>query len=468
MASFVFYDLTFLVIFTLLVIIFLYRRRSNLKRQGLLYLYRTKVGIKIMDWTVKKFGKFLKPFEYIVLASGYILMAVMIYLLARFTYIYTKFDVAREIKIPPVLPLFPYATDLFKVDFLPPFYFTYWIIIIAIIAISHEFAHGIFARLHKIKVHSTGFGFLGPFLAAFVEPDEKQMQKASKKNQLSVLAAGTFANVLMTILFGAIMAVFFALSFSPAGINFNVYPQAVINVSLITMVANNSVTETNQIPLFIQEGLNPIVVEGNRYLIPKENLLTAIENGFEEIVVFQDAPAIRNNLKGPILSINEKQITSQEILREELGNYFPGDRISITTLDENGNRVESEISLDEKDGRAYLGVGFSLPSQEGVSGFIYKLVSKIKDPVIYYEPNYDGNFAWFVYNLLWWTVLINISVALINMLPVGIFDGGRFFYLTLWGITGNEKFGKVAFKIATWLILAVLVWVMLVWGFAFF
>jgi len=110
MPSFVFYDLIFLTIFTLLVVLFLYRRRHNLQRQGILYLYRTRVGIKIMDWTVKKFGKILKPLEYVVITSGYILLAAMVWLLFRFTYIYTKFDVASQIKIPPILPLFPYAT----------------------------------------------------------------------------------------------------------------------------------------------------------------------------------------------------------------------------------------------------------------------------------------------------------------------------------------------------------------------
>jgi hypothetical protein len=57
-------------------------------------------------------------------------------------------------------------------------YFTYWIVAIALVAIFHEGFHGIFARFYNIKIKSTGFGFLGPFLAFFVEQDDKQMQKA--------------------------------------------------------------------------------------------------------------------------------------------------------------------------------------------------------------------------------------------------------------------------------------------------
>src|SRR3989344_7574707 len=169
MNAFLIYDLTFLVVFTLGVIIFLYTHKKNLQRQGLLYLYRTKIGIKFIDSFTEKYKKILKPLQYLILASGYLLMAGMIYLLAKFSWVYLTSPVAaKALKVPVLIPLVPYLPDLFKLDFLPSFNFTYWIIIIAIIAIPHEFAHGIFARIHKIKVHSTGFGFLGPFLAAFV------------------------------------------------------------------------------------------------------------------------------------------------------------------------------------------------------------------------------------------------------------------------------------------------------------
>ena len=194
MVGFVVYDLIFLALFTLAVFIFLYTRKHNLKREGLLYLYRTKVGLKFIEWVSNKFPKTLYYSQYIVIFSGYTLMASMIYLLIKFSYFYLTSPVAAQaLKVPVIIPLIPYLPELFKIDFLPPFFFTYWIIIIAIIAVPHEFAHGIFARLNKIKIHSTGFGFLGPFLAAFVEQDEKQMEKAKKFPQLSILAAGTFA-----------------------------------------------------------------------------------------------------------------------------------------------------------------------------------------------------------------------------------------------------------------------------------
>lgn len=434
-----------------------------------MYLYRTQIGVKVMDWFASKFKRAMKPIEYVVVTSGYILMVAMVWLLIRFTIIYSKAGVAEQLKIPPVLPLFPYATDLFNVPFLPPFYFTYWIVIIAIIAISHEFAHGIFARLNNIKVQSTGFGFLGPFLAAFVEPDEKQMEKAPKFAQLSILAAGTFANVLMTILFGLIMWLFFVSSFSAAGVQFNAYPQAVVEL--------NSIESINGIeigPGGILNSLNggdeliEVVSNGEIYLIPEANLRGAVENEeINAVTVFENSPAIKANLKSPILMIDDVVVRNFDELRSELDSKSPGDEIRVKSIVDD-EEVYHNIVLGDNNGEAYLGIGIQEIPRTGISGTLYGLIEKVKSPFVYYEANWSPDFAWFIYNLLWWTVLINISVALVNMLPVGIFDGGRFFYLTIWGITGKENWGRRAFAFATWAMIGVLIWLMVKWAISVF
>ena len=123
--SFVAIDLTLFALFTLITIVFLYTHKKNLQRQGILYLYRTRIGLKIIEYTAKKFPRTLKALEYVMIVSGFILMVSMIWLLAKFSYTYiTSAFLAQQIKIPVLLPLFPYVSDLFKIDFLPPFYFT--------------------------------------------------------------------------------------------------------------------------------------------------------------------------------------------------------------------------------------------------------------------------------------------------------------------------------------------------------
>jgi membrane-associated protease RseP (regulator of RpoE activity) len=81
--------------------------------------------------------------------------------------------------------------------------------------VIHEFSHGIYARLYSLKIKSSGFAFLGPILAAFVEPDEKALSKKNKKQQLSILSAGPFAN----IAFAVLILLFFNLIFLPLQTN---------------------------------------------------------------------------------------------------------------------------------------------------------------------------------------------------------------------------------------------------------
>ena len=100
-------------------------------------------------------------------------MAGALFLLGSVVYLMLKVPILP--KIPPLIPLVPYIDKILPTGLVPPFYFTYWIIAIAIVAVFHEFAHGIFAKIRGIRLKSTGFGFLGPLLAAFVEIDEKQI-----------------------------------------------------------------------------------------------------------------------------------------------------------------------------------------------------------------------------------------------------------------------------------------------------
>ena len=89
--SFITYDLWFLGLFIVFLAVFLYIKRANVKREGIIFLYRTKLGMKIMDNLGKKHQKLLKVFSYPIVAVGYFLMVVMVYLLIEVTYYYVKF-----------------------------------------------------------------------------------------------------------------------------------------------------------------------------------------------------------------------------------------------------------------------------------------------------------------------------------------------------------------------------------------
>jgi membrane-associated protease RseP (regulator of RpoE activity) len=78
-----------------------------------------------------------------------------------------------------------------------PFWF--WIIIIATILIPHEMFHGIIARAEKIKLKDVGLLLLAIFPGAFVEPDDKQVEKSKLMTKLRIFSAGSFINILIGI-----------------------------------------------------------------------------------------------------------------------------------------------------------------------------------------------------------------------------------------------------------------------------
>ncbi len=474
--SFLIYDLIFLTVFLVSLSIFLYTRKHNLKREGLLFLYKATWGIRLINYVGNRYKRTFKFLSYISIATGYLLMIGIFYLIYSIAKIYIfNPDIVRAIKVPPILPLIPYLPQIFKLDFLPPFYFTYWIIILAVIAITHEFAHGIFAAHNKVKIRTTGFGFfpffLPIFLAAFVELDEKVMAKKKKFTQMAILSAGTFSNVLTAILFFGVLVLFFFLAFSPSGIIFDSYATSAIAISGISMVNDiplNNASYNNLLETMNETGLNEIKANGKNYLTTKE-ILEKQKDNQENILVYNSAPAIKEKIGSIITEINGVKIDNIDKLVEELSRYSPGDEVIIKTKLEEEGFIEKALVLEEhpgKPGVAWLGIGFINQERSGIMGKIVNTLSSFKKPHVYYEPKFNG-ISLFIYNLLWWLILISISVALINMLPVGIFDGGRFFYLTVLGLTGSEKTARRLFVFSTQFFLFILLLLMILWVFSF-
>jgi membrane-associated protease RseP (regulator of RpoE activity) len=491
MVSIYVYDIGFLVLFSLAVFLFLRKNRAGLKKEGIMYLYRTRVGIKFIDYVGTKYKKFLTVYAFLGVVFGYLLMATMMWFLYKLLAIYLfNPEIVRAIKIPPLMPLIPYLPEAFGVSFLPPFYFTYWIISIAVIALFHEFAHGIIARRYNIRILTTGFGFLGPFLAAFVEPDEKEMEDKPKYQQLAVLSAGVFTNLILSVLFFLLLSVFFLGAYAPAGAIFNTYTPGVVEIASIGMIGGKLVSDNNAqgILKVIEDNgiedslilgsndndvkLTEVIVNGERYYANIDNLEYQLQNPVQEgsVALFEDLPAINVGLKGIIIGVGDIEVKEASELSLALSGFEVGDNVKITT-NNGGEVLEYDLVLGEDPnqiGRAIIGIGLiGGGSNERILGQITEFFSFFKEDGTHYEERFNPELVLFIYNLIWWLALINLSVALVNMWPVAIFDGGRFFMLTVWAITGSEKFAMKAFKFVTYAILASLALLMLgyVWAY---
>ncbi|QQG39055.1 MAG: site-2 protease family protein [Candidatus Woesearchaeota archaeon] len=188
------YDLTLAIVFYAIVIIFFYLNRKNVQIQGwILFIYRTKLGLKLMDKLSKFFPKLLHSIGLFGIFTGFLAM----FGLFAFLVYQTALLFFRPETPAALAPLLPGV----KIPGLPVLPFWYFIIGIFITVVLHEFAHGVYARLYNIKMKSSGLAFFGPLPAAFVEPDEKEMNKVSVQKQLSILTMGSFTNLILAVAF---------------------------------------------------------------------------------------------------------------------------------------------------------------------------------------------------------------------------------------------------------------------------
>ena len=188
------FDLILFIIFCIGLFIFFKTHRSKFEVQGkIIALYKTKLGLKFME----KFTKLPKWIVHILSTSSILIgfsgMILIFYELIKGTF--------KLVTVPNAQPVLAPVLPGVSVPGLPKLSFLHWIISIFIVAVIHEFSHGIFARMHNTKVQSSGFLIMGPILGAFVEPDEEELKKKSAYKQLSIFAAGPFSNIITGIVF---------------------------------------------------------------------------------------------------------------------------------------------------------------------------------------------------------------------------------------------------------------------------
>src|SRR3990167_4033784 len=146
------------VLFVIALAIFVYIKRKNMEtKQVIPYfiyfsMYKTKLVLSLMDSISKKYRKIVMSLGYFGILVGFIGMAIICYALINNLYtLFTEPEATSGVGL--VLPF--KGKGIFYVPFF------YWIISIFVIAVVHEFSHGLIARAHNIKVKSSGFAFLG-------------------------------------------------------------------------------------------------------------------------------------------------------------------------------------------------------------------------------------------------------------------------------------------------------------------
>jgi len=186
------------ILFYAAVIALIYRYRGKFDWQAkFIGLYRTKVGLKLMN-RLGKHEKLFRMLGYLGILVGFVGMLFITFML--FKGVYNLFFVPEA---PPVVaPIFP-GVVIPGMGIKVPLVIG-WLALFLIIVI-HEFSHGVVARAWKVPVKSSGLLVFGPLAGAFVEPDDKALDKKSRACKLSIYAAGPFSNILSILVFIALL-----------------------------------------------------------------------------------------------------------------------------------------------------------------------------------------------------------------------------------------------------------------------
>lgn len=192
-------QLIFAVLFFAALAAFLLWKRRSVVLEWLIFpvvyiaMYRSLWGIRAMDSLAARMKPVLRVIGILAVIIGFIGMGLISYQLVK-----NLSDILfQKVSGSTVGIVQPFAQNVPGTIFVP---FIYFIVSIFIIAVLHEFAHGVMARAYNCKVKSSGFAFFGILIpvipAAFVEPSDKEMRRRPVMAQLSVLSAGAVTNVL--------------------------------------------------------------------------------------------------------------------------------------------------------------------------------------------------------------------------------------------------------------------------------
>lgn len=301
-------DIILAIVFYLFLLIFYFFNKDKFEVKGkILFIYRTKLGISLMDKLAKTFGFILRPLSYISIFIGFAGMLFILVVLLKGT-----FDLLFVPNSPPALaPVLPGV----KVPGLPNLSFWHWVISIFIVAVIHEFSHGVFARLFNLEVKNSGFLFFGPILGAFVEPDEKKLEKISKRKQLAILSAGPFSNIFLA---GIMLLIIIFIS-APLQANFVEFDSLQVNKVVPDYPASKSNIETP----FIINSINAKEIKKVADFVslteavkPNEKLLFGTNKGSFELMTVENPG---NSSKG-FIGISDFSVNTK--LKEGVNPYF--------------------------------------------------------------------------------------------------------------------------------------------------
>ena len=176
-----YYAIGFIILW---IVAILFRKQLKIDIEGPFLLRRTTRLRGLIDRIAHSNPRFWRYFLNVGIPVSFFFMALMV-----ITLVYSLGTLLEAPQVQVVLPGVDLPGQAIYVPFL------YGIIGLFTVLVVHEFGHGIISRVEGIRIKSIGLALFAVIPGAFVEPDEEDTKKASKKSRLRLYAAGSVFNL---------------------------------------------------------------------------------------------------------------------------------------------------------------------------------------------------------------------------------------------------------------------------------
>ncbi len=385
-------------------------KKYNISTFGPIIMWRTKRGRKFLD-KLSHARTFWRWY-----ANIGILICIIAMVFMFFTVVIGA-AIALTIKTEPLPP----QNILVLPGLNPMIPIWYGIFGLAVGIIVHEFSHGILARRAKIKIKSMGLLLFIVPIGAFVEPDDKELEKLNRRERARMFAAGPTSNIIFGLLCAAIFSWIFIGSLVSAedGI-------LVLNV-------------TEDFPAK-EAGIEPGMMV--------TDLEAYDSNGsyidFAHIETREDFSDFMSNLKSnDILNVtvyyNHKKIVFENVVLADKYNYSERDEDSgIGFLG-----VGTQDAEDFKESLAHpvLSAGDNVQQRRNnIFQYIFFLPMDLESKILpFHSPLTDAyevegplsalptSLFWILANVFYYLFWLNFLLGIFNMIPAIPLDGGYVF-----------------------------------------
>ena len=295
----------------------------------------------------------------------------------------------------------------------PFFPVTYGLIALIITLVIHEAGHGIVARVHNIRVESTGILlFLGIPVGAFVNIEQELLVKASMKQKSAILTAGALNNMILAAI--SLITLYFV-------------------ISTLTPIATSGESKTGVVVMSVNDGSL-----ASKIGLSKESIIQTIAG--QKVHGVDDLGNILRSNLGHNIQITWQDKTGQKIIRSISLPPFASNRgilgIAITDLTPNPSLVLQKY----KSWFTSNPIALLAPPTLG-QGMLLVPYSDLMAPK--YESNILGSSFPIIANILFWIWFINFNVGIFNALPITFLDGGSWYSSLIESRTQKSKASMV-------------------------